>query len=100
MRLKGRHWVLLWLVLFLVVALAVAARQSAAIGIAREVRELRAERLTLEAKRADLERRIREASSRRVLGARAERLGLRYPSERQQQTLVVPFLAPDTPADR
>lgn len=98
MRLKGRHWVLLWLVLFLVVALGVAARQSAAIALAREVSERRAERLTLEAKRAELERRIREASSRRVLGARAERLGLHYPTEREQQALVVPFLAPDPPA--
>lgn len=97
MRPRGRHWVLLWLTLFLVVALAVAARQSAAIALAREVRERRTERLALEAKRADLERRIREASSRRVLGARAERLGLRYPTEREQQTLVVPFLAPDAP---
>ncbi|HJS48035.1 MAG TPA: hypothetical protein VJ773_08635 [Gemmatimonadales bacterium] len=100
MRLRGRHWVLLWLLLFLVVALAVAARQSAAIALAREMRELRTERHTLEAKRADLERRIREASSRRVLGERAERLGLHYPGEREQQTLVVPFLAPDAPADR
>jgi predicted Holliday junction resolvase-like endonuclease len=97
MRLKGRHWVLLWLVLFLVVALAVAARQSAAIRTAQRVGELERERLALEAKRADLERRIREAGSRRVLGATAERLGLRYPGEREQQTLVAPFLAPEAP---
>jgi len=95
---RGRHWVLLWLVLFLVAAMVVAARQSAGLEAGREVRRLREERLALEARRADLVRRIREASSRRVLGTRAEeRLGLHYPLDTEQRVLPVPWLDPVVP---
>ena len=59
---------------------------------------LREERLALEARRADLVRRIREASSRRVLGSLAEeRLGLHYPSDAEQRVLPVPWLQPEAP---
>jgi hypothetical protein len=74
MRLKGRHWVLLWLLIFLGGALVVVARQTAAFRTARRLRDLREERSSLEARRADLERRIRLASSRQVLVPIAERL--------------------------
>lgn len=98
MQLRGRHWVLLWLALFLGVALVVAGRQSAGYEAAGQVRVLREERLALEAKRADLVRRIREASSRRVLGDRAEEaLGMHYPSDTEQRVLPVPWLGPEAP---
>lgn len=79
MRVKGRHWVLLWLALFLVVAGAVIARTSASYRIARDLTRLRAERASLEARRAQLEQRLRAASSRQVLSGRANRAGLRQP---------------------
>ena len=79
MRIKGRHWVLIWLALFLGVAGAVIARTSASYRIARELTRLREERASLEARRAELERRIRAASSRQVLSDRATRAGLRQP---------------------
>ena len=82
MRLKGRHWVVLWLVVFLCVLLAITTRQTAGFRTARRLRELREERTALEARRADLERRIREASSRQVLVPVAERrLGLHEPTD-------------------
>ena len=81
MRVKGRHWVLLWLALFLVVAGAVIARNSAAYGISRDLTRLRDERASLEARRAELQRRIRQASSRQVLMDRARRAGLRQPED-------------------
>jgi hypothetical protein len=81
-RLKGRHWVLLWLVIFLGGALAVVARQTAALHTARRLHYLREERSSLEARRAELERRIRVASSRQVLVPMAERaFGLHQPAD-------------------
>lgn len=90
MQLKGRHLVLLWLLLFLVVASLIVARQSAAIADARELTQLRQTRATLEARQADLERRLRAASSRRVLGERAARLGLRAPADSELTMLPRP----------
>jgi cell division protein FtsL len=95
MRLKGRHWVVLWLLVFLGGALVVVARQTAAFRTARRLRDLRDERSSLEARRADLERRIRVASSRQVLVPIAKRaLGLHEPADSE----FVLFAVPDVPA--
>jgi hypothetical protein len=91
MRLKGRHWLMFWLVVLLGVLLAVATRQSAGFRTARRLRDLREQRTTLEARRADLERRIRVASSRQVLIPLAEgELGLHLPSDSEFTLLVLP----------
>lgn len=82
---------MLWLVLFLGVAGAVVARQSSALAASRRVRALREQRLTLEARRADLERRIRVGSSRQELVPRVERLGLRQPPDSAQILFSVPL---------
>jgi hypothetical protein len=99
MRLKGRHWVLLWLLIFLGGALAVVARQTAAFRTARLLRDLREERSSLEARRAELERRIRVASSRQVLVPRAQRaLGLHEPADSEFVLFGVPaFPASERP---
>ena len=82
MRLKGRHWLLLWLLVFLAGALVVVARQTAALHTASRLTHLREERSSLEARRAELERRIRVASSRQVLVPIAERaFGLHEPAD-------------------
>ena len=91
MRFKGRHWLMVWLLLFLCVLLAVATRQTSGFRTARRLRELREERMALEAHRGDLERRIREASSRQVLVPIAERaLGLHQPSDSEFVLFVLP----------
>jgi len=91
MLLKGRHWLMVWLLLFLCMLLAVAARQSAGFTTARRVRELREERLALEARLGELERRIRAASSRQVLVPIAERtLGLHQPADSEFTLFVLP----------
>jgi hypothetical protein len=91
MRLKGRHWMILWLLIFLGGALAVVARQTAALRTARRLHDLREERSNLEARRADLERRIRLASSRQVLVPVAEHtLGLHEPADSEFVLFVVP----------
>ena len=75
---------MLWLVVFLAVAVMVQARQSSAIATARRVGQLREQRTALEAERAALERQIHIATSRKVLGERAEReLGLMQPQDSQ-----------------
>jgi hypothetical protein len=90
MRLKGRHWLMLWLVVFVCVLLAIAARQSSGFRAARHLGELREERMALEARRAELERQIRVASSRQVLVPLAERtLGLHEPSDSEFTLLPV-----------
>jgi cell division protein FtsL len=90
MRVKGRHWVLLWLALFLAVAGAVIARTSASYRIARDLTRLRDERSSLEARRTELEQRIRAASSRQVLSDRAQRAGLRQPEDSEYVLLGWP----------
>jgi cell division protein FtsL len=91
MRIKGRHWVLLWLLIFLGGALIVVARQTVAFRTARELHDLREDRSSLEARRADLERRIRVASSRQVLVPIAQRaLGLHEPADSEFVLFAVP----------
>jgi hypothetical protein len=90
-RLKGRHWLMVWLLLSLCALLAVATRQSSGFNTARRVRDLREERLGLEARRGELERRIRAASSRQVLVPLAERtLGLHQPADSEFTLFVLP----------
>jgi hypothetical protein len=91
MRLKGRHWVLLWLLVFLGGALTVVGRQTAAFRTARRLRDFREERSTLEARRAELERRIRIASSREDLVPVARRgLKLHEPVDSEFVLFAVP----------
>ena len=90
-RLKGRHWLMLWLLLFVAVSAAVIARQSAAYAVARRLTALKEQRLTLEARRADLERRIRLASGRQTLVEHVEQtLGLHQPSDSEFVLFRVP----------
>jgi hypothetical protein len=90
-RIKGRHWVLLWLLIFLGGALIVVARQTVAFRTARHLHDLREEHSSLEARRAELERRIRVASSRQVLVPIAQRaLGLHEPVDSEFVLFAVP----------
>jgi hypothetical protein len=91
MHFKGRHWLMLWLLVFLCVLLAITTRQTAGFRTARRLHDLREERMTLEARRADLERRIRVASSRQVLVPIVQReLGLHEPADSEFVLFVVP----------
>ena len=91
MHFKGRHWLMLWLLVFLCVLLAITTRQTAGFRTARRLHDLREERMTLEARRADLERRIRVASSRQVLVPIVERdLGLHEPADSEFVLFVLP----------
>lgn len=82
--LKGRHWVMLWLALFLAVAVIVETRQLKAFAVAKQLGDLRDRHRTLDGVRADLERQISEASSRRVLLPKAESLGLHVPTDAEE----------------
>lgn len=96
MSLKGRHWVLLWLVLFLAVTGLVVTRQTSAIRTAERLGRLRLEHRTLDARRAELERQIREASSREVLSQHGvESLGLHQPGD--SEFVLFPVPASPTP---
>jgi hypothetical protein len=96
MRLKGRHWLMLWLVIFLGVLVAITTRQTEGFRTARRLRELREERMALEARRGDLERRIREGSSRQVLVPIVQRaLGLHEPADSEFVLFAVPPAGPE-----
>ena len=98
MRLKGRHWLMLWLIVFVCVLLAIAARQSSGFRTARRLGELREERAALEARRGELERQIRVASSRQVLVPLAKRrLGLHEPSDSEFTLLPLPAAREERP---
>lgn len=83
-----------WLVLFLVVAAVVTLRQSAAIELATSLRRLREERATLEARQADLRRRISASQSRGSLARVAENLGLHEPADSEITRLSMPRARP------
>lgn len=85
--LKGRHWVVLWLALFLAIAVIVQTRQLKAFAVAKQLGDLKDRHRTLDGVRADLERQISEASSRRVLLPRAESLGLHVPTDAEEAVL-------------
>jgi hypothetical protein len=90
MNLKGRHWIMLWLVLFLVVTGLVVTRQTSGFEAAKRLNVLREEHRALSARRAELDRQIRSASSRQVLTERgAQALGLHMPSDSE----LVDFMA-------
>jgi hypothetical protein len=97
MRVKGRHWLMLWLLIFLCALLAITTRQTAGFRTARRLRDLREQRLALEAQRGDLERRIRMGSSRQVLVPAARVLGLHEPADSELVLFAVP---PDDPSKR
>ena len=79
---------MLWLLVFLAVAVGVQARQASAVLSATRVGKLREQRTALEAERAALEREIRVATSRKVLGDRAEKdLDLHFPQNGEFQVL-------------
>ena len=81
----------LWLGLFLAIAGIVIARDTASYRSARRLAEYRQQRLTLEAERAELIRRVRLASSREVLVPKAERsLGLHRPSDTEYVLFRLP----------
>jgi len=87
-----------WLLLFLCVLLAVTARQAEGFRVARRVRDLRDERAALEARRAELERRIRAGASRQVLVPKVERtLGLHEPADTEFVLFTVPHSGQGTP---
>ena len=90
MALRGRHFLFGWLIFLLGVLGWVTARNTAAHVLAGRLSDLRQERSALEAERADLLRRIREAQSLPVLRPRAERLGLRFPADSQVIILNLP----------
>ena len=81
MRLKGRIWIAIWLAFTLIVLAWVVTRDTSGFRTAGELRNLRNERSVLQADKAELMRRIREAESRAVLIPRAERMGLRLPAD-------------------
>jgi hypothetical protein len=95
MRLKGRHWLILWLVIFLGMLVGITTRQTAGFQAAGQLHDLREERMSLEARRGDLERRIRVASSRQVLVPIVQRaLGLHEPADSEFVLFVVPPAGP------
>lgn len=79
---------MLWLLVFLAVAVGIQARQASAVLAAIRVGKLREQRAALEAERAALERQIRLATGRKVLGDRAEKeLDLHFPQNGEFQVL-------------
>lgn len=90
MQLKGRHWIVLWLLLFLAVAGVVIERQTRAYVLADTLGAIEDRRQALEAEAADLRRSIEAASSRAVIGRRAEELGLRAATDAEYVLFPLP----------
>jgi hypothetical protein len=88
-RARGRYWVVFWLGFFLLVAGAVIARQKAALDTAARLRTLREARGALEAAQAELERRIRVASTAEALAPKVARIGLALPADTASTILVL-----------
>jgi hypothetical protein len=74
---------------FLVVATAVVARQQAGFEAAATLRRLKESRGALEARQAELERRIRVASTAEAILPKVARLGLGLPHDTASTIIVV-----------
>lgn len=81
---------LLWLLVFLAVAAVVTARQSRAYALAKQLSEVTTRRDALEAAAAQLQRRIQQASSRAVLGRRAEAMGFHVATGAEMELFPLP----------
>jgi hypothetical protein len=81
--------VVFWLGVFLLVAAVVLARQRAAYATADRVRKLKETRAALEARRAELERRIRVGSTAEALLPKVAKVGLGLPSDTATTILTV-----------
>lgn len=77
MKLRGRHMFFFWLLAVCTALWLVIWRQTTSFRLARALDETRSQRTMLQGRTADLQRRIRAASSRDELIPRAARLGLR-----------------------
>ena len=80
----------LWLLFFLVALAWVVARQTTSVATAARLAEARNARSLLDARKAELQRRVRGARSRGVLIPRAEALGLRLPADSEIVILRIP----------
>ena len=98
-RIKGRHWIALWLLIFLGAAALIVTRQRFAIQSATRLGDLREQRQTLEATRAELLRAISRATSREVLVPRMERIGLHLPTDTENIPLRVDTANPARKSD-
>ena len=87
---RGRYWLALWLLFFLVALAWVVARQTTSVATAARLAAARNARSLLEARKAELQRRVRGARSRGVLIPRAEALGLRLPADSEIVILRIP----------
>ena len=85
----GRYWVAFWLATFLVVAAGVLLRQKAAFDTAGRLRQLKEARGALEARQAELERRIRMASTAEALTPKVAKLGLAVPPDTASTILLL-----------
>jgi cell division protein FtsL len=91
---RGRTVVALLLAGFILVALAIVWRRAIGIGQTDRLAALDSRKVHLEGERVRLESEIREASSRRRLGAIVEtRLGMRIP--RDDQVVILPRRSPN-----
>ncbi len=96
---RGRSFVALALVAFVLVASLVVWRRSVGVAESRTLEALRREQAQLEARKAQLERDIRDLSSRAVLAPIAERvLGMHVARDDEQVFLIRESLAPITPS--
>lgn len=78
MALRGRHWFVFWLAAACIALWLVVWRQSESFRLARALADMRTQRIELEGRVSDYERRIRTARSReQLMGRTAARLGLR-----------------------
>jgi hypothetical protein len=86
---RGRALVAVILGAFVLVAVSIIWRRTIGIGESERLAQLDAKRVELEGERARLESEIRDASSRRSLGATVEgRLGMHIPTD--QQVVILP----------
>jgi hypothetical protein len=93
MKLRGRHMFFFWLLAVCTALWLVIWRQTASFRLERALDETRSQRTMLQGRTADLQRRIRAASSRDDLIPRAARLGLREAKD-SEIFRIPPPLAP------
>lgn len=85
----GRYWVAFWLCDLPGRCRRVLLRQKAAFDTAGRLRQLKEARGALEARQAELERRIRMASTAEALAPKVAKLGLAVPPDTASTILLL-----------
>ena len=90
MQVRGRYLVFAWTAVFVIAVGTIVIRTRSGFSTRDRVNKLERRIRMLESSKADLQANVARLTSRRVLGANAEAMGLRHPSDTAISNIHIP----------